>query len=153
MTTKKTAKQTVTAYTPGKAKAAKESLPASTDMTTYDDGKFVRTAIVVKEGGAGGSLDIVDSKGRRIGQLNIFVQEGEEPSLMVDIIDVDHVFEKHRALGFVKYQRNDQDTDQLVGADFRGAAKNVTTKEQRFDEAKARTFETHGEMLQALGKR
>jgi len=96
----------------------KPSKDAQTPVSTHDDGKFIRTAIVLGKD-ASGSLAIVDPlTGKRLALVNVFRGEA---SLIVDVIDVDGVFTTHRALGFVKSTgaRNQAETDTIVSADFR----------------------------------
>jgi UDP-glucose 4-epimerase len=93
---------------------------AETRTTTFDDGTFLRTAIVVDEAHVG-SLDVVDKTGKRICQVNIFVGE-ESGSLIVDVIDVERRFANKRALAFAGHDRRDMeafDTSSLISVDFR----------------------------------
>jgi hypothetical protein len=90
---------------------------ATTDTTTYNDGKFVRTALIVEkdENGKGGSVDLVTKDGTRVGEINIFYSEGR---LMVDVIDVDNLYDVRRALGFKNGGRECIETGQVVAAHF-----------------------------------
>lgn len=95
---------------------------AETKTTTFDDGTFLRTALVVRAPRAG-SIDVLDKRGKRVCQINIFVGEG---SLIVDVLDVDKHFPRKRALCFTKQERRVMETFEastLVSVDFRGKEK------------------------------
>ncbi len=86
-----------------------ESMPAPTHITTHDDGKFVRTAIVA-EGRDTGSLDVVNAAGERLCQINLSflpatVERGGEETLIVDVIDVDQRYSARRVLAFSQTER------------------------------------------------
>lgn len=97
---------------------------AETTHTTHDDGKFVRTALVLGEsseigGSGGGSISIVNDKGERIALLNLFTNE-DNSWFAVDVIDVDKKFDKHAALTFKDgLQQRLDNANGLVAADFR----------------------------------
>ena len=91
---------------------------AETKTTTFDDGAFLRTALVVDEAHVG-SIDVVDKRGKRLGQINIFV--GED-SLIVDVLDIEKRFPNKRALAFTRHSSRDMDAfpeSTLVSVDFR----------------------------------
>lgn len=69
-------------------------------VSVYDDGKYIRTAIVVSPDGTGGSIDIVTPDGRRLGQINLFHGGEKDNPLMVDVIDIDDLYKPARALTF-----------------------------------------------------
>ena len=95
-----------------------KSKNAETKTTTFDDGTFLRTAIVVPAPRAG-SIDVIDKRGKRVCQINTFV--GED-SLIVDVLDVDKRFPLKRALCFTKQERRVMETfeaSSLVSVDFR----------------------------------
>lgn len=99
------------------ATANKPSTIATTATSTFDDGKFVRTSLLVGEGS--GSVDLVCGKdGRtRLAQVNVFYTS--DGTLMVDVIDVDGQFASHRAIGFSSGERPQSvPTDSIVGAHF-----------------------------------
>lgn len=91
---------------------APESRDAFTPTTTFDDGRFQRTAIVVYDSShpadfadKQGSVDvvrIVDGKVQRLAQINLFhaVNSDGQELLMVDVIDVDKRYPTRRALVF-----------------------------------------------------
>lgn len=100
-----------------KKTTGKPSIEAQTPTRTFDDGRFIRTAIIVGEKNDSGSLDIVDgATGARLAQLNIFVSSD---GLIVDVIDVDGQFASHRAIGFKAGVPARVETDKLVSTDFR----------------------------------
>jgi len=95
---------------------------AETKITIFDDGHFVRTAIVVDDANVG-SIDVVDKSGQRVCQINVFVGE---LSVVVDVIDIDKRFPQKRALCFTNqgYGENRRildafKTSSLVSVDFR----------------------------------
>ena len=91
---------------------------AETKTTTFDDGTFLRTALVVYDPHVG-SIDVLDKRGNRVCQINIFVGEN---SLIVDVLDVDKRFPHKRALCFSKQERRAMETfeeSSLVSVDFR----------------------------------
>lgn len=95
-----------------------ESKNAETPVTTHDDGKFVRTALVV--GGENtGSIDIVNTSGERIALLNLFTNS-DNTWFAVDVIDKDERFDRHAALTFKDgLQQRLDDANGLIAADFR----------------------------------
>lgn len=98
---------------------------ARSEVTTYDDGKFVRTAIVVLDDGT--SFDLVDMKGTRVAEINAFVYSEENDSeevshLIVDVIDKDELFGDNQALTFDNGKRNFHDAGRVVSTDFRKAS-------------------------------
>lgn len=113
-----------------KAKAMGASVHATTKTTTYNDGKFVRTAIVV--GGDEentGSIDLVDADGARLAQVNIsFLPDSDGLEvLIVDVIDVDNRYTNRRMLAFTSTERVIKDAPgRLVSVDFRRPIKSDT---------------------------
>lgn len=110
----------------GKKKVVEKTGPldAQTAIGSYNDGKFVRTALVIDGTENTGSVDVLDKKGHRVAQLNIFV--GEDGALMVDVIDVENRYKVKRALAFAQGQRTSMtvpDGGNLVGVDFRKDAR------------------------------
>jgi hypothetical protein len=93
------------------------SRDATSKVVTYDDGTFIRTAIVAGVGCA--SLDVLNSAGLRIAEINIIL--GQDGTLIVDTIDVDKVFAVRRALTFPNGQRQEIPAGSVVSADFRSA--------------------------------
>lgn len=91
-----------------------KSRNAESKLTTYDDGKFVRTAIVVTDTS---SIDVLNEKGERIGQVNLFTQEGRN-ILMVDVIDVEDRYTDRRAIGFYKGTPKHVKAGKVVAAHF-----------------------------------
>lgn len=85
------------------------SKPAKTKTTTRVDPRdsFERTAIVLdpNDDGEAGSIDLVDSDGRRIAQLNITFSRSPEEVLIVDVIDVDDRYRERRVLAFSQTER------------------------------------------------
>ena len=99
------------------------SRKAHTRTTTFDDGRFERTAIVC-EGGSTVSLDLVDSSGVRLAQVNVSYQPDSEgfEVVIVDVIDVDKIYSHRRMHAFGPKGRKDEDVPEggnLVSADFR----------------------------------
>lgn len=92
---------------------------ARATVTEYNDGDFVRTAIVVPEKGQ--SFDLVDEEGTRIAEINAFVyyDNATLDHIIVDVIDKDELFTKKRALVFNEGIRHDLTAGHLVSADFR----------------------------------
>lgn len=106
-------------------KPAKKSKDAYTKINVYDDGTFIRTALVIGTGDTG-SVDIVDSEGVRLAQVNISLVRGHAEDggevLIVDTIDVDKRYDSKRALVFSPTSRAHSDVPEggsLVSADFR----------------------------------
>jgi len=101
----------------------KPKINAFTKTRLYDDGQFIRTALVVGDGDTG-SVDLVDTRGVRLAQVNIsFIpkRDGEEV-LIVDVIDVDKRYTERRALVFSPTSRQAVDVPEggnLVSTDFR----------------------------------
>lgn len=96
---------------------------ATTDTTTFDDGTFVRTALMI-EGTDTGSVDVVNKAGKRLCQINISLGTAKECDeyLIVDVIDVDKRYTKRRALVFSPDKRAEMDVPEggnLVSTDFR----------------------------------
>lgn len=99
-------------------KDKKKSVDAFTKTTTFDDGTFVRTALVV-EGPGVGSIDLVNKAGKRIAQVNISYSPN---CLIVDVIDVDKKFKQRRFHAFSNNERKDVDfpkDGKLGSVDFR----------------------------------
>jgi hypothetical protein len=107
------------------APAVPQSKDAFTQTAVYDDGTFIRTALVIGTGDTG-SIDLVDSEGVRIAQVNIslvrgYVEDGGEV-LIVDTIDVDKRYARKMALCFSNGERrmlNVPEGGSLISADFR----------------------------------
>jgi hypothetical protein len=102
------------------------SQPASTEMSTYDDSQFIRTAIVMRSYGKGGSLDVVDEAGERLCQINISFRkadgtEGNTDWLNVDIIDVDKTWPQRQAITFYpgKPDRRITGAGRVVATEFK----------------------------------
>ena len=106
---------------------AEGSRGACAAMCTHDDGKFIRTALVVADNNTS-SIDVVRIKSgsvERLCQINIFwiPDNGEGPCLIVDTIDVDLKFKQGRAITFSPMERHVIDVPpggKLVSAYFRG---------------------------------
>ena len=95
-------------------------IDAQTSIGSYNDGKFVRTALVIDGTENTGSVDVLDKNGHRVAQLNVFVSE--DGGLMVDVIDIEKRFAVKRALAFANGQRESMTVPEggsLVGVDFR----------------------------------
>lgn len=98
-------------------------------VTQHDDGRFIRTAIVVtrepEDSGGSASFDLVDELGNRIALINAFAypddETGEIKHVIVDVIDTDDNFPKKFALTFDNETRkfHHADTSSLICADFR----------------------------------
>jgi hypothetical protein len=94
---------------------------AVTQTTTHDDGKFVRTAIILESGSEGktGSIDVVNEKGERIALINLFTND-DNTWFAVDVVDKDKRFEQHTAITFHDgTQERIENANGLVAADFR----------------------------------
>ena len=98
---------------------------AQTPVTTYNDGKFILTALVMKGEGTG-SIAILDANGRRLAEVNIsYLPECTDPNeevLIVDVIDVEKRWTRKAGLVFNNHQRQRLELDapsNLVSADFR----------------------------------
>lgn len=94
------------------------STNAHTHVTTHDDGKFIRTALVAVPGQDSGSIAIVNPEGKRFALINVFLYE--DGTLIVDVIDSDERYEARRALVFNDGQRQSLPAAKVVSADFRG---------------------------------
>jgi len=96
---------------------------AQTKTTTHDDGKFVRTALVIGPGQDGGSVDVLDPSGHFLARINLFTHGKDDPDglwFAVDVIDMEDQFNYKRALIFEDGGRQDMETTgNLVAADFR----------------------------------
>jgi len=88
---------------------------AETPTTTYTDGKFRRTALIIGPENAG-SVDVVTAEGERLAQLNLFITE--DGVFMADVIDVDERYKTHLALGFPEGRRTVTKAGTVVGAHF-----------------------------------
>ena len=101
------------------------SLPNEAKVEVYDDGKFVRTAIVVPDDGV--SFDLVDTKGNRIAEINAFAYYGFEnlqeiDHVIVDVIDKDDLFGHNNAVVIADGKtRSFNKAGRLISADFRKA--------------------------------
>ena len=98
---------------------------AATPTSTHDDGRFVRTALIVGaedfEGKMrGGSVAVVNTNGERLALLNIFTNE-YNTWFAVDVIDIDNRYNKRTAIVFNEGAKDFLDTGSgnLVAADFR----------------------------------
>jgi hypothetical protein len=92
---------------------------ALTPTALHDDGKFIRTSIVLTGGSNEGSISIVNQKGERVALLNLFTNE-DNSWFAVDVIDIDDKFDRHAALTFQDGQQQRLDNaNGLVAADFR----------------------------------
>jgi hypothetical protein len=88
------------------------SQDATQEPATYDDGKFIRTALVASDGKAG-SFDVVaEVHGQRVrlAQINLFYfprsdAEGGGDRVIVDVIDVDRRYRDKFAIGFSQTER------------------------------------------------
>ena len=93
----------------------------ATTIGTYDDGRFVRTAIVLGPS-SHGTLDVLDADGRRVAQINVCcVREQGVETLVVDTIDVEKAWASARALAFGSQRRECEapGVTTIVSADFR----------------------------------
>ena len=76
------------------------SKKALTPTSTFDDGEFERTSLVIGTRANHGSVDIVSALTcKRIAQMNLFLYENDH-RIIVDVIDVDERFHKRTLLGF-----------------------------------------------------
>lgn len=92
------------------------STDAQTKITTYDDGTFIRTA-VVSDPESGRSIDVVDKDGKRLAQINIF---RSNDAFMVDVIDVDDQFTERKVIGWGAGGRGTHTpTNKVAAVDFR----------------------------------
>ena len=97
------------------------------EVSTYDDGDFIRVAIVVPDDGV--SFDLVDINGTRIAEINAFVyyQKSDDYDAMevdhviIDVIDKDDLFGNNNAITFQTGRRNFNMSGKVVSADFRKA--------------------------------
>jgi len=93
------------------------SRDAQTEVTTYDDSAFIRTALKIKSDEEG-SIDILNANGERVLHVNIFL--GDD-ILILDAIDVDGIWPHRMALTF----RSPTDRERIakagsiISADFR----------------------------------
>ena len=95
------------------------------EVATYDDGDFIRVAIVVPDDGV--SFDLVDINGTRIAEINAFVyyQQAEDgysmevDHVIIDVIDKDDLFGNNNAITFQTGRRNFNMSGKVVSADFR----------------------------------
>lgn len=92
---------------------------AQSKITTNDDGKHVRTALVIDSEQQGGSVDIVNRDGELLVRLNMFTSLDND-WFAVDVIDIENKFSKHTALHFEDGMRHHMDCGgKLIAADFR----------------------------------
>jgi len=108
------------------APAAKPSKESLTPTTTHDDGRFVRTAIVLDPSTGVSSVDLVTPDGVLLARVNFVPSRVEGESLIVDVIDVSGRYETKRALTFSPTERRQVDVPEggsLVSVDFRRAPK------------------------------
>lgn len=95
------------------------------EVATYDDGDFIRVAIVVSDDGV--SFDLVDESGVRIAEINAFVyyqkadlsDAMEVDHVIIDVIDKDDLFGNNNALTFTSGRKNFNASGKVVSADFR----------------------------------
>lgn len=87
---------------------------ATTETATYDDGKYVRTAIVVPMEESA-SIDIVDEHGAHMARLNVFAYKD---AISVDVIDVYDNYNDRAALTFLEGVRHSLKAGQIVCAWF-----------------------------------
>jgi len=95
---------------------------AQTKITTHDDGKFERTAIVLDGDKAAGSVDVLDAEGKLLVRLNLFGKQSDDgtPWFAVDVIDIAERFTSRRGLIFNDGCMADIEADgPLVAVDFR----------------------------------
>lgn len=101
---------------------------AQTEVTTYDDSVFRRTALVMKTNESG-SIDVLDRTGLRVAQINIHL--GED-TLIIDTIDVDDMWPERMLITF----RSPTNRNRILRAgtvnsvDFRRPAKVEDAKSQ-----------------------
>ena len=100
----------------------KVSDSAISEVTTYDDGKFERTAIIIEEGGV--SFDLLDKFGNRVAQINAFSYFSEhDPKrldhVIIDVIDIDKRFGDNCALTFTDGMRKYLEASNLVSVDLK----------------------------------
>ena len=86
-------------------------------LSTHDDGKFVRTAVVCGPGEQSPSFALVDETGKRLAVVNVFRTEGLE-WMAVDVCDVDDRFDHRRVLAFKDGTFNDLDCGSVGAVDF-----------------------------------
>jgi hypothetical protein len=97
---------------------------AHTPTSTYDDGEFERTSLVIGTGENHGSVDIVSARtGKRVAQLNLYVYGDDQ--LIVDVIDLEERLSQRSAFGFSRSQGRFSlalpPDASLVSVDFRHA--------------------------------
>ncbi len=106
----------------GKSKSA----DARTRTTSRDDGKFVRTAVVIPCQGSPGSVDLVDPDGQLLVRVNVsLLRQPDGETLIVDVIDVAERYVERKAIGFSRSERTTLDVPKggtLVSVDFRRPA-------------------------------
>jgi uncharacterized protein YfaP (DUF2135 family) len=93
---------------------------ATTPTTTYDDGKFNRTAIVIAPGTA--SIDLVTPDGKLLARMNIVAPPSDDSALIVDVVDVEGRYNTKRALCFSQVDRSScvaPKGARLISVDFR----------------------------------
>ncbi len=95
---------------------------AQSKLTTHDDGKFVRTAIVI---GGTESIDLVAQDGTLLARINVVFLPNSEAGehLIVDVIDVADRYKSRRMLAFSQTERVISvvpEGGKLVSADFQG---------------------------------
>src|SRR5262245_19155373 len=95
------------------------SLDAHSWLSTHDDGKHVRTAIVMVGGSrTGGSIDVVTPDGELLVRINMFTNE-EFSWFAADVIELDDRFNKRNAITFSDGKRTFSPAMRLVATDFR----------------------------------
>jgi hypothetical protein len=102
-----------------RAEAKTTAKEAFTKTTTRDDGKFVRTALVLSNTETG-SVDVVDAAGNFLARLNLCAIESG--GVIVDVIDVDKRYAVKRAMTFAGGERRAMTVPEggnLVSVDFR----------------------------------
>lgn len=96
------------------------SANAKTPTGVHDDGKFIRTSLIVGEDSSGnGSIDVMHAKtGELLARINIFTNE-DGSWFAVDVIDIEDRFDAKKAITFTDSVRDFIPSDHLVAADFR----------------------------------
>lgn len=89
----------------------------STNLSVTENGdKVYRTALIIEEGNASGSVDLIDADGKFLARINIFHADNW---LGVDVIDVEDKWSKRRVLSFVDGVRQSLDCTKVAAVDFR----------------------------------
>lgn len=92
---------------------------AQTPTAEHDDGRWIRTAVVLVDEKNSGSIAVVNEKGERLALLNIFTSDDND-WFAIDVIDIEQRYSNRRALVFNNGTRQDlQAPTTLIGVDFR----------------------------------